>query len=103
MNTTPGDTTTTKGRRSPRQRAGEPRGYTRAHTEFEDKARLWLLGRPGKQMQVPGDLAKIVALGLPCRTCGNVIFRPDTEGHTVTWQQVTSGHWASGIIATCTA
>jgi len=104
MNTTPRDTTPTKTRRSPRQRTPtEPRGYTKAHTEFQEKARLWLLSRPGKQMQVPGDLARIVALGLPCRTCGNLIFKPDTDGHTVTWQQVTSGHWASGIIATCGA
>lgn len=103
MNTTPRDATPTKTRRSPRPRTPtEPRGYVKARAEFEDKARQWLLGRPGKQMNVPGDLRLITALGVPCQKCGNLVYRSGTDGHTVTWlPKPPAGHWASAIIATC--
>ena len=115
MNTTPGDTTDTPAgtarKRAPRQRAknsapSQPKGYATARAEFERRAQDWLLSRPGRTMQMPQDLAAVVALGVPCRTCGAVIYRQGTAGHTIEWQpSARSGdpglHWSTGITAYC--
>lgn len=87
--------------KAPRQRrAAGPAGYAKARDEFEGRAQDWLLSRPGRTLMMPDDLAGVVALGVPCRTCGAAVYRNGSGGHEVTWRRE-PGHWASGIVAVC--
>jgi hypothetical protein len=90
-------------RRAPRPRTSpaEPKGYARARTEFEGRAQDWLLSRPGKAMDVPGDLHLVARRGVPCRNCGALIYRDGDAGHTIEWNRTSGRHWASGITASC--
>jgi hypothetical protein len=104
MNTTQSETADTKAkRRPPRQRAApaEPRGYARARAAFEGRAQDWLLDRPGRLMVLPDDLPKVVALGVPCRTCGALVYRYGDAGHTISWTRQSVPHWAAAITASC--
>lgn len=116
MNTTEKDATDNKTkpvrRRTPRPRAADtpktaalPAGYAKARTAFETRAQDWLLDRPGRSMRIPDDLRLIAGLGVPCSTCGNLIYRDRDSGHTIVWKQKAKGdpggHWASGITASC--
>ena len=83
--------------------AGVPKGYPRAHGAFETRAQDWLLGRSGRLVRLPEDLLAIAALGIPCRTCGNLIYRAGTgsDRHSIDWSRQPDGHWAAGITASC--
>jgi hypothetical protein len=106
------DTTDTGRRRAPRQRSSpEPRGYAKARTAFEERAQDWLLERPARTMYLPENLHLFTALGVPCSTCGSLIYRGGDAGHTVglTLQFPGSArdnrnpgrHWAAAITAFC--
>src|SRR4051812_20124844 len=104
------DTTTTTAPRQRRKRTPvpaatftEPDGYAAAHRRFEVDAQQLLLGRPDRTIMMPDDLAAVVALGLPCRTCGASVYQDGDANHTVRWtrDQEKQLHWAAGITATC--
>jgi hypothetical protein len=104
----PDATVTTKkptAARAPRARqkpnAGAPAGYEKARSEFLDRAQGWLRGRPGRQVNMPTDLAAVASLGVPCSKCGALIYRDRDAGHRINWKREPS-HWAAGITATCT-
>lgn len=116
MNTTGKDTPDTKARpagaRAPRPRAAArpagtatSSGYAAARTKFEARAQRWLLERPGRVMQMPDDLRPVTALGVPCQTCGNLVYRDRDAGHTIEWTPKRpgdgAGHWAAGLTAWC--
>jgi hypothetical protein len=83
---------------APRQRAAAPPNLDRLREEFHEKARVWLLGRPGRTMQMPADLSGVVSLGVPCNGCGFLIYQDRQGGHRVQWRRAEQGkHWASGI------
>ncbi len=92
-------------RRAPRQRRtatapARPKGYEKARLAFEARAQDWMIGRPNRLVNLPEDLRRIVTLGVPCQTCGNLIDRFDGS-HQVTWSRQPGEHWAAGIIAVC--
>ena len=99
MNTTEKDTKTT--RRTPRQRSGEPRGYARAHAQAKERAQQWLLAKPDRRVDLPGELAAVVKLGWPCQTCGALVYRDRDAGHVVQYRRQQGGHWTAGITVTC--
>lgn len=91
--------------RAPRQRAtpGDrpPKGYAKARLLFEASAQRLLLSRPGRVMNLPEDLTKVIALGVPCLRCGASVYSWHGAGHRIEWKIATGKHWASGITASC--
>ena len=89
--------------RAPRQR--RHRGATAKQlTEFQARAQIWLLGRPGKMVRLPDELLTIAAaIGIPCRTCGKLIYRAGAgaEHHSIDWSPAPGQHWAASITASC--
>lgn len=106
MATTTKDTTDNKPRtRTPRPRSAagpaEPKGYAKARADFEARAQDWLLARQERTMTIPDDLHLAAARGVPCRTCGALIYRHGDAGHTIEWIRTSGTHWAAGITAAC--
>lgn len=61
---------------------------------------------------MPADLHLVAALGVPCSSCGALVYRNGDAGHTISWKPTASWsarnsggpddrHWATGITATC--
>jgi hypothetical protein len=92
------DTTDTKIKKKSTRRG--PAGYGKARTEFQVRAQRWMLGRPGRVFTMPDDLRAVTALGVPCETCGALIYRDGDAGHRVSWRE-DPVHWADGVTATC--
>ncbi len=80
-----------------------PKGYSKARVEFQARAQDWQRSRPGRLVRLPEDLLAIAKLGIPCQTCGSLIYRAGagTDRHAIGWAPTDGGHWAGGITATC--
>ena len=75
--------------------------HQQARAQFHDRAAQWLRAQPGKQMRMPEQLAAVVALGVPCPTCDELVRRDRQNGHQIEWNPTAPGHWAAGITAVC--
>lgn len=85
----------------PRTRKGAAVDSVAERAAFERRAQEWMLGRPGRQVELPGELGEVVRLGVPCGTCGEVVHLPRSERHTVSYRPASGGHWTAGITAEC--
>lgn len=97
------DRTTRRSAPRPRRPATTPRGYAKAHAEFQARAQEWLRTRADNLVRLPEDLLAIARLGIPRRTCGNLIYRAGagSDHHSIDWSRLPGEHWAAGITASC--
>lgn len=78
--------------------------FTKQQDAYQARAQTWLLSRPDKQVDLPGQLNLVVAIGVPCPDCKKLIHRHGELGHTARWVRAVGGaHWASGITVSCKA